>query len=245
MTTANAYPIPPLTRFRRHGHEAGHICVVLDGGFVERDKSSWRDVGPGTVRVSGAARHDIDFSANGALCLVMEVSVDEVGALDAPHFFENDSRLSSLAYAVKSASDRTDAARSIRSESLTTEFLAQIARRLHGKPEIAPPWLEHVRSMIHDTAGRMTVADLAREAQVHRVHLARTFRDHYGMPVTRYARQVRVQTALSLLARKDMPLSHVAFQTGFADQSHLTRAVRAEAGQTPGAIRTMLHTFKT
>ena len=245
MTNASAFPIPPLTRFRGHGHESGHICVVLDGGFVERDKSSWRDVGPGTVRVSGAARHDIDFSSNGALCLVMEVSTDEVGALNAPRFFENDPRLSALAYGIKSASEKTDAARAIRSESLTTEFLAQIARRLHNKTETVPPWLEHVRSMIHDTAGRMSVADLADEAQVHRVHLARTFRDHFGMPVTRYARQVRVQTALSLLARRDMPLSHVAFQTGFADQSHLTRAVRAEAGKTPGAIRTMLHTFKT
>ncbi|MEP6509131.1 MAG: helix-turn-helix transcriptional regulator [Gemmatimonadales bacterium] len=245
MTVATAFPIPPLTRFRRHNHDSGHICAVLAGGFIERDKSSWRDVGPGTVRVSGGAHHDIDFSDNGALCLVMEVTSDEIGALGAPRFFENDLRLSALAYEMKTASDKGDAANSLKSESLTTEFLAQLSRRLNGKPELVPPWLERVRSMIHDTAGRITVSGLAIEAEVHRVHLARTFRDHYGIPVTRYARQVKVQTALGLLRRKDISLAHVAFETGFADQSHLTRAVRAESGRTPGAIRSMLQSFKT
>lgn len=243
--TATAFPIPPRTKFRRHSHDSGHICAVLGGGFLERDKSSWRDVGPGTVRVSGGARHDIDFSDTGALCLVMEVSGDEVGTLNAPRFFENDSRLSALAFEIRSASEKRDAASSLKSESLTTEFLAQIARRLGGKPELVPPWLERVRSMIHDTAGRISVSGLANEAEVHRVHLARTFRDHYGIPVTRYARQVRVQAALGLLARRDVSLAHVAFETGFADQSHLTRAVRAESGRTPGAIRSMLQSFKT
>jgi AraC family transcriptional regulator len=80
---------------------------------------------------------------------------------------------------------------------------------------------------------------------VHRVHLARTFRDHYGVAVTRYSRSVRVQSALSLLTSSGFSLSRLAAETGFADQSHLTREVRAATGITPGALRTMLHPFKT
>src|SRR4051812_40195626 len=111
MPTPGPFAIPPLTRFRRHRHESGHICVVLDGGFLEKDKTSWRDVGRGTVRVSGAARHDIDFSASGAVCLVMEVESDELENLETPRFFEKDSRLSALADAIANPSERTDAAR--------------------------------------------------------------------------------------------------------------------------------------
>src|SRR4051794_35996326 len=127
MTTASAFPIPPSTRFRRHEHESGHICVVLDGGFVERERKGWRDAGPGTVRVSGAARHDIDFSAKGALCLVMEVETEAIGSLGAPRFFDDDKRLSTLANLIETSSAETDIAGEIRTQSLTTEFLAQIS----------------------------------------------------------------------------------------------------------------------
>src|SRR5215207_8694612 len=73
MSRPEAFPVPGATRFRKHEHDCAHLCMVLDGGFVERDRHSWRDVGLGTVRVSGSARHDIDFSSSGATCLVLEI----------------------------------------------------------------------------------------------------------------------------------------------------------------------------
>jgi AraC family transcriptional regulator len=88
------------------------------------------------------------------------------------------------------------------------------------------------------------VAVLAREAGVHRVHLARTFRDHFGVPITEYARQLRLQAAGRLLA-DDLPLAGVAARAGFADQSHLTRVMHEAWGITPGALRRTLHPFKT
>ncbi|MEO8575388.1 MAG: AraC family transcriptional regulator [Gemmatimonadales bacterium] len=245
MTTPHAFPVPGSTRFRGHEHDATHICVVLDGGFVEREKHGWRDVAPGTVRVSGAARHDIDFSPAGATCLVLEVDDPPFSPLAAAKFIENDNRLGSLAREISNHSWKRDPAGRVRTNNLTTEFLAQIVRRLSGKTTTPPPWLERIRDLIHDTTGSTSVEDLAREAGVHRVHLARTFRDHYGVPVTRYARQVRVQSALTLLATGSISLSQLAHEAGFADQSHLTREVRAAVGSTPGAIRSRLHPFKT
>lgn len=60
-----AFPIPPLTRWRRHEHPGPHLCAILGGGFLERDRDGWRDVGAGSVRVSGGARHDIDTGPSG------------------------------------------------------------------------------------------------------------------------------------------------------------------------------------
>ena len=212
---------------------------------MERDKRGWRDVASGTVRVSGAASHDIDFSPSGATCLVLEVDDPPFGTLTTAKFIENDIRLSAIAHEIGRTTSKRDPANRVRTENLTTEFLAQIVRRLDGKTTAPPPWLERIRDQIHDTTGSTSVEDLAREAGVHRVHLARTFRDHYGVPVTRYARQVRVQSALSLLATGTISLSQLALEAGFADQSHLTREVRAAVGSTPGAIRSRLHPFKT
>ena len=90
MSLAEAFVVPASTRFRKHAHDSPHVCVVLDGGFMEREKKSWRDVARGTVRVSGAARHDIDFSPAGATCLLLEYDLKGFSSLHADAAFEKD-----------------------------------------------------------------------------------------------------------------------------------------------------------
>ncbi len=245
MIFAGSFDIPGFTRFRRHEHESAHACVVLGGGFLERDRRSWRDVGPGTVRVSGAARHDIDFSPDGAACLLLELDPHVAYPASSSRFIENDSRMISLATGVHRYATREDPLGKVRREDLLTELVAQIDRRLRGRTSPAPPWLERIPEMVSDTRGAMSVDQLAAYAGVHRVHLARVFRDHYGVPVSTYIRKVRVKRALALLARGSMSLSELALTAGFADQSHLTREIRATTGETPGTLRAMLHPFKT
>jgi AraC family transcriptional regulator len=78
------------------------------------------------------------------------------------------------------------------------------------------------------------------------VHLARAFRDHFGVPITVYARRIQLDAAQRMLTDSLLPLSQVAALTGFADQSHLTRTMRSALGCTPGTLRrAALHRFKT
>lgn len=244
------FGIDPRTRLRAHEHPSVHVCVVLGGGFVEREAGAWRDVGPGVVRVSGAARHDIDFGPAGARCLVLEAEpgtgASTLAALRRPRFLEADGWLARVVQRIEAVDSREDPAKAIVLDGLATELLAQIERRLDGKPSAPPPWLERTRGQIEDQGGRVTVADLAREAGVHRVQLARQFRTHFGVPVTEYARRVRLETAQRLLLTTDTPLAQIAAGAGFADQSHLTRVMRAVLGATPGGVRrSALHAFKT
>ncbi|HEX5577912.1 MAG TPA: helix-turn-helix domain-containing protein [Gemmatimonadaceae bacterium] len=240
VAAANAVAVPGSTRFRKHEHESSHVCVVLDGGFLERDRRSWRDVGPGTVRISGATRHDIDFGREGASCLVMEVEFD-TSTLPRPEFIERDERLIRLADGISRLSKMHDPISAIRKDDLATEFLAQVDRRLRGHAGPPPPWLVRARQLLHDSNGAASVTDIAREAGVHRVHVARTFRDHYGMSVTAYARKLRVHAALTMLATSSLPLSRLALESGYADQSHFTREIRAAVGATPRVVRESLN----
>ncbi len=240
MSLPDAFDVPPSTRFRKHEHDSPHVCVVLGGGFVERDGRTWRDVGPGTVRVSGAARHDINFSDAGATCLVIEEGLDGI-PLGNPRFIESDPRLFRLALHIRDSAKRVDPSSRVLRDELTTEFVAQIDRHLRGRTAPPPPWLDRIRQMIHDSRGAASVAELAREAGVHRVHVARTFRDHYGVPVTGYARKVRVKAALSLLENSSHALSRVALESGYADQAHFTREIRSIVGATPGKLRARLN----
>jgi AraC family transcriptional regulator len=236
MPAVDAYTIAPETRFRRHEHAVPHVVAVLAGGFVEREADGWRDVGPGTIRVSGAARHDCDFGRAGARCLVLEVEDEALEPVAGARFLPVDGWLERVARGLEAAASAPDPGAAYSLPGLTAELLAQIARRLGGRVAPPPPWLGRVRELLHDTAGTASVPELAREAGVHRVHLARTFRDHVGVPVTAYARQLRLEAARAELAA-GVPPARAAARAGFADQSHLTRAMRSAWGVTPGALR--------
>ena len=66
---------------------------------------------------------------------------------------------------------------------------------------------------------------------------ARAFRRAYGVPVTEYARRLRVRAAADRVASTEQPLARIACEAGFADQAHLTRELRRATGLTPGALR--------
>lgn len=97
-----------------------------------------------------------------------------------------------------------------------------------------PVWLRRVREEIDDAGAGVRVRQLAASAGVHPVYLARQFRRFFGSSVVSYLQRQRVTRAAELLASSSLPLSSVAFETGFADQSHLCRSFRAGTGLTPG-----------
>ncbi len=78
---------------------------------------------------------------------------------------------------------------------------------------------------------------LAAIAGVHRVHVARAFRDHLGCTVGDYVRRLRVRCACELLTATAVPLTDVAMRAGFFDQSHMTRVVKRFLGVTPASLR--------
>jgi AraC family transcriptional regulator len=90
-----------------------------------------------------------------------------------------------------------------------------------------------------DELGPASVTALAREAGVHPVHLARTFRRRHGMTMGTFALDRRLDRARRLLA-SPMALVDIAAELGFADQSHFTRMFRRRAGVTPGKARALL-----
>jgi AraC family transcriptional regulator len=236
--------IPAGTRFRRHEHGSVHLVAVLAGGFVERASGGWRDVGPGTIRVSGAARHDCDFGPAGARCLLLHLDEEALGPVGNPRFLAPDGRLLGLARRLDAAAGAADPGRRFDLPGLTAELLAQVSRRLDGRTGPPPPWLTDAREILHDTEGATPVAELAEAVGVHRVHLARTFRDHVGVPVTAYARQLRLAAARRALAG-GLPIARAAVRAGFVDQSHLTRTMKVAWGLTPAVLRRSLHRYKT
>jgi AraC-like DNA-binding protein len=84
--------------------------------------------------------------------------------------------------------------------------------------------------------GDVSVADLARRSGAHTRTLARLFDRWVGLTPKRFARIVRLQTALRALPDSGS-WAGVAFDLGYCDQAHFLREVRELMGSTPSEIR--------
>src|SRR5262249_52461237 len=82
-----------------------------------------------------------------------------------------------------------------------------------------------------------SLSEVARAAEVHPVHLARTFRRHYRCTVGEYLRQLRVTFACRQLTQGSRPLVEIALAAGFSDQSQFSRTFKRAMGLTPAAFR--------
>jgi AraC family transcriptional regulator len=114
-------------------------------------------------------------------------------------------------------------------------LVADLARVRVDAAGRRPRWLRIVEEAI-EAAGTATLSvdALAQLAGVHPTHLLRTFRRHHGTTISNYVRRRRIERARVEVANGDRPLSAIALDAGFFDQSHFTRVFRQTFGETPG-----------
>jgi len=92
-------------------------------------------------------------------------------------------------------------------------------------------------SLMHEVPdAKHRLNDLAKTANMSKFHYLRSFKDETGMTPHAYLNALRVERARKLLFSSPENLSDIAFDCGFADQAHLTRAYKKIYGMTPGSI---------
>lgn len=98
--------------------------------------------------------------------------------------------------------------------------------------------LQRACAYLHAHFGEnLTLAQVAGAAGVHPVYLGQIFRQEFGETMGEYLNRIRVRAAAERLAGSDHPLSAIALDFGFYDQSHFTRIFRQLTGATPGKFR--------
>jgi AraC-like DNA-binding protein len=138
----------------------------------------------------------------------------------------------------------------LRRDELLAAVVGSMARRAAVRPSVPdggarPTWTgtagtavaRRAREVIDATAGAdITTAQLTEAAGCSRFALHRAFTAAYGMTPADYQRQVRLRSARRLIAQ-GRSISDAAADTGFADQSHLTRWFSRYYGITPGGYQ--------
>ena len=202
-------------RIARHRHWGGYITVVIGGHYDEAGFGGRVSLRAGDVVVHGCFDAHLDhIGSRGAELINLPLPA----GLQLPTSFtiEDPDGLARLAEI-----DLQKAAQSLRPYGeITTradwpDLLALVLARPDG--ELLGAWADNM--------------GLAAET------LSRGFRAAYGVTPARFRGEVRARRAMEMILQSDASLAEIAFDCGYSDQPHLTRAVVELTGKPPGQWR--------
>lgn len=81
------------------------------------------------------------------------------------------------------------------------------------------------------------IGRLAQVSAVSAAHFARSFKQAFGVPPHRYLLTRRIERAVALLRDSDLPITRVAFQTGWKSLGTFGRIFRDIMGENPASLR--------
>jgi AraC family transcriptional regulator len=165
-------------------------------------------------------------------------------AIVPPQLHVRDPRIEHLGWAAKAELESSEPFGRLYGEGLGLALASHLLRAY--APITGPHWggrlsrrrLQRVVDYIRDNlAGELSLAQLAELAGMSPSHFKVIFRRTTGQPVHQYVIRARVEYASDLIARDRLPLSQIALQSGFANQSHMSRCMKRLTGVSPASLR--------
>ena len=131
-----------------------------------------------------------------------------------------------------------DAASVLAIEGLVLEMLAEASRSKINIEKDIPRWLKEAKDFLRENfAESFSLGAAAKIADVHPSHLSRVFREKFGCTVGEYVRRLRVEFACRQILTTEIPLSEIASNAGFSDQSHFNKIFKNLFNLTPNEYR--------
>ena len=207
---------PPAARLDRHRHAEGYAALVLEGGYCEAGDAGRFRVGPGDVLLHGPFEaHRDDFGRSTTRLIDLPLPM-------APPFARgtvaDPDAIVRLAERDPAAAGRLLLSTLRATEAREDDWPDRLAADLrYGKAIGLSAW---------------AASHALRPGSV-----SRGFRAAYGVSPQRYRLEARARLAARRIAGSAEGLAAIAADTEFADQAHMTRAVRMLTGRTPRALR--------
>jgi AraC family transcriptional regulator len=228
-------------RVAAHAHDAPLLSLVLTGSATEEIGARTRELGAQSLLYTPSYEtHAHRFLTPGRWLNVQfsaqwfaRVGAGEAALPTAPRIVRDGA---AITWAARLGAElrEPDGVSRFAIEGALLLLVADLARLPALGERRRPRWLQTVEDAIEAAGAESpTVTELAALAGVHASHLLRTFRHYHGTSVATYVRRRRIERARVEVAKSDRPLSMIALDAGFSDQSHFTRVFRQTFGETP------------
>lgn len=252
MPSSTIRHIPLESATKHHAHDFHQIVITLCGS----SEFEIEGLGGRVNAFSGCivpANHEHYYSGHGHNRQLILDLPEEAPALtgehrelvalfDAPRFFALDNPLRHyLAFVESELTQGFDtSAASFQQDRLAATLLGSLKARL-GTSSAAKQRrinLEQIDRFIRQhLADTLRVADLAKLACLSEAHFSERFRAQTGLSPWQYVKRQRLHAARQLIIQSRLPLTDIAIQTGFANQSALSHAFRRSYGLSPRKLR--------
>jgi AraC family transcriptional regulator len=225
----------------RHEHELAYVTVVLDGDYLEGDRKLEQLRPLTAVFNPSGISHTTVIGPAGAALFTIEIRTALLKQLSIriPQQTTFDRGAGAMLWPGLRlySAFKSEMAEPLVVDSHVLDILGAIGQL--EPTELTPPrWFGQVKERLHEEFRQnLRMSDLAQEAGIHPVHLARVFRIQERQTPGDYLRRVRVRLACDLLRDPEWRLAAIAAECGFADQSHFTRIFKRVAGSTPAQFR--------
>ena len=117
------------------------------------------------------------------------------------------------------------------------EFLSAVATlsNCQNKPIY---WLEELKRLIGlNLSDAEKINQLSEKLCLHRVYLSRAFKKNYGLSPVEFRKYVKISAAFFDLVLTSKSLAGIAYDSGFSDQSHMTREFLRCFGHAPAQFK--------
>lgn len=233
---------PQGQRIEKHCHPLPNLGLVMRGSCTHA-VAGCRDAEtcvPGELHYLPSGEHHAFSFQSDARCLLARVNpptlerLREYVKVDLPSGKQVGEVLRGLSTRLIWEFRQDDDLTALAIDGLILEIFAGM-NRFHRLPSCKPSSaVLRARSLLHDAAsGPLTFGHVAREVDVHPVHLAREFRKAFKRSMSEYVREIRVQKALQLLVKSEVAMSEISQLCGFCDQAHFSKCFKKVIGVSP------------
>jgi AraC family transcriptional regulator len=236
----------PGERLPEHFHENAYFCLALEGGWSETAEGSSFHCGVSNVvyhpeeeihqTVFASEQHSKTFNVEITPSWFEKVTSWSREPL-AKRIVSKNFSLTGHLSKIYAEFQRNDPFSPMAIESHFTELFIHLSRR-NDKPAKKRMRLPEVKEVLGNTyANPLPLTELAGMFGVHPVYLSKSFRKTFGLTITDYYRNCRIEAACRLLEDTHVSLVEIALECGFYDQSHFGKYFQASTGMSPLAYR--------
>jgi AraC family transcriptional regulator len=225
-----------------HSHARPYFTFTLRGTYREKYGTAWRICTAGATVVHPANEvHAQEFASEPALLLRMALAHDDDEfpmkvAFERPACLESLSVARAVRRMHRELGDADDSSEMIL-EGLGYELVGHSLLRAATTGGSKKRAL-CARMFLHSSSRRpVTLAAMSTVIGVSRATLYRDFKSVFGYSPGAYLRAVRLESATKMLDKTTLPISVIAAECGFYDQSHLDRCFRRRLGFSPSTYR--------